>query len=272
MNKVALKVAYIGNDFHGFQRQPKLRTVEGEIIHSLESLKIIDDLKESSFSIAGRTDRGVHSLGNVISFKTNKKIHINQINNHLPDDIQILAKAFVEDDFKARYSNNKIYRYFIPNNYQKNTISSINKFKEAMELFIGTHDFSNFSKKNERTPIRKIEDIIVKKEKEFVSIDLVGESFLWNMVRKIVRVMLDYSNDSISLNEIKQMLNNEREFNIKPMPPENLILIDVQYDDVVFKYDEYAKKRFIKNIEKELENISNEYKLKSNILKSFKNL
>ena len=81
---------YIGTNFHGFQRQPDLRTVEEELIYHLRKLDYIDDLKKSRFRIAGRTDAGVHSLGNVISFQSEKDVRVNEINNSLPDDIQIL--------------------------------------------------------------------------------------------------------------------------------------------------------------------------------------
>ena len=81
MRKVALKVAYIGTDFHGFQRQPDFKTVEGELIDALKNANLIDNPKDSGYAIAGRTDRGVHALGNVISFRTPEEVIINQIND-----------------------------------------------------------------------------------------------------------------------------------------------------------------------------------------------
>ena len=81
MKRTALKIGYIGTNFHGFQRQPNLRTVEEELIYHLRKLDYIDDLKKSRFRIAGRTDAGVHSLGNVISFQSEKEVRVNEINN-----------------------------------------------------------------------------------------------------------------------------------------------------------------------------------------------
>ena len=81
MKRTALKIGYIGTNFHGFQRQPDLRTVEEELIYHLRKLDYIDDLKKSRFRIAGRTDAGVHSLGNVISFQSEKDVRVNEINN-----------------------------------------------------------------------------------------------------------------------------------------------------------------------------------------------
>ena len=63
MKRTALKIAYVGTHFHGFQRQPNVRTVEEELIYHLRKLEYIDDLKDSRFRIAGRTDAGVHEIG-----------------------------------------------------------------------------------------------------------------------------------------------------------------------------------------------------------------
>ena len=77
----------MGRDFHGFQRQPGLRTVESELLGALEEVGVIENLGQSNYSIAGRTDRGVHALGNVVSFRTRKMPIINQVNDILPRDI-----------------------------------------------------------------------------------------------------------------------------------------------------------------------------------------
>ncbi|MEQ8226418.1 MAG: tRNA pseudouridine(38-40) synthase TruA, partial [Candidatus Eremiobacterota bacterium] len=85
---MALKIAYLGTDYYGFQRQPGLTTVEGEILSALEELDVVEDMDNCSFQIAGRTDRGVHALGNVISFLTEGRVIINQINDVLPRSIR----------------------------------------------------------------------------------------------------------------------------------------------------------------------------------------
>ena len=113
MKRTALKIAYVGTHFHGFQRQPNVRTVEEELIYHLRKLEYIDDLKDSRFRIAGRTDAGVHALGNVISFQSEKEVRINQINHSLPDDIQIIAQAPVRFGFKPRYAEMRWYRYIL---------------------------------------------------------------------------------------------------------------------------------------------------------------
>ncbi|WP_082398107.1 tRNA pseudouridine(38-40) synthase TruA, partial [Methanobrevibacter arboriphilus] len=157
MKKVALKIAYIGTNFHGFQRQPNHRTVEGELIYTLKKLGYINDLNSSKFGIAGRTDRGgVHSLGNVISFMSDREVIVNQINHKLPEDIQIIAKAPVRYGFKPRYAESKHYRYIF---FEKDL--NISRMNELANLFEGEHDFTNFSKRNksQKTTVRTINKI-----------------------------------------------------------------------------------------------------------------
>ena len=157
MKRTALKIGYIGTNFHGFQRQPDVRTVEEELIYHLRKLGYIDDLKKSRFRIAGRTDAGVHSLGNVISFQSDKEVQVNEINNSLPDDIQILAKAPVRYAFKPRYAQMRQYRYLL---FQE---VDINKLNEVAEIFKGTHNFTNFTKRFQKTTTRTIDDIMITK-------------------------------------------------------------------------------------------------------------
>lgn len=247
MRKVALKVAYIGTDFHGFQRQPDFKTVEGELIDALRSANLIDNLKDSGYAIAGRTDRGVHALGNVVSFRTSGEVMINQINDFLPKSIRILAKAGVRFGFKPRFAKSRHYRYIIANGAHLD----LNKIKDASKLLQGTHDFSNFSKRSERNPIRTIDSIKVKLDNDLLIMDVLGESFLWNMVRKIASVLFLVGDDELSIEKLQTFFDPSTTAAIVPMPPEGLILMDTVYEGVVFKYDEYAKNKFLAALEDE---------------------
>ncbi|KZX11697.1 tRNA pseudouridine(38-40) synthase TruA [Methanobrevibacter filiformis] len=280
MKRVALKVGYIGDDFHGFQRQPELRTVEGELIATLKKLDLIESSKSSRFAIAGRTDRGVHSLGNVISFQTDKEVIINQINHKLPDDIKLLAKAPVRYGFKPRYALLRQYRYFLLND--SNVISddlNIDSIVKIAKLFEGTHDFTNFSKRSQKitTPMRKIEKINIKllensSENFNLQIDIFGESFLWNMVRKIMRVFQDFIEHKIELNDINELFNPNNIVNMKLLAPENLILMDIAYNNINFQYDDYAVVRFKKILIERILNYKNKSELTNHILNSVDDL
>ena len=285
MKRTALKIGYIGTNFHGFQRQPDLRTVEEELIYHLRKLNYIDDLKKSIFRIAGRTDAGVHSLGNVISFQSEKDVRINEINNSLPDDIQILASAPVRYAFKPRYAQMRQYRYVLFQDLD------IDKLKQCAEVFKGTHNFTNFTKRFQKTTTRTIEDIKITKadltdyhKKEFpnlhdtlspIFVDIYGESFLWNMVRKMMRVFVDVATDKMSLDEVEKLLNpaeGEPRANIKVMEADYLILMDIQYDGIKFRYDDYACERFKRDLVDSLSDLQKRYAVRESMIKSLNEL
>ena len=281
MKRTALKIGYIGTNFHGFQRQPNLRTVEEELIYHLRKLGYIDDLKASRFRIAGRTDAGVHSLGNVISFQSEKEVRVNEINNSLPDDIQILASAPVRYAFKPRYAQMRQYRYMLFQNVD------IDKLNECAQIFKGTHNFTNFTKRFQKTTTRTIEDIKITKvnlddyhKREFpnlhdtispIFVDIYGESFLWNMVRKMMRVFVDVAGGKMTLDDVECLLNpqeDEPRASIKVMDPDYLILMDIQYDGIKFRYDDYACERFKRNLVDSLGDLQKRYAIRESMVKS----
>ncbi|WP_407374487.1 tRNA pseudouridine(38-40) synthase TruA [Methanobrevibacter sp.] len=285
MKRTALKIGYIGTNFHGFQRQPDLRTVEEELIYHLRKLDYIDDLKKSRFRIAGRTDAGVHSLGNVISFQSEKEVRVNEINNSLPDDIKILAKAPVRYAFKPRYAQMRQYRYLLFDDLD------IDKLQECAELFKGTHNFTNFTKRFQKTTTRTIDEIKITKvdlddyhKREFpnlhdtispIFVDIYGESFLWNMVRKMMRVFVDVSKGKMNLDEVEKLLNpgeDEPRANIKVMEAEYLILMDIQYDGIKFEYDQYACERFKRDLIDSLNDYQKRYAIRESMIKCLNEL
>jgi tRNA pseudouridine38-40 synthase len=251
MVKTAFKVAYMGTTFYGFQRQPNLPTVEGELIRAFKRAGVIEDLEKSHYSIAGRTDRGVHALGNVITLKMGSEATINQINYFLPSTIQIIGKAEVSDGFKPRYAENRHYKYVFFNDPYEGTLLDLEKMKNASEILKGTHNFQNFSKRCERAPIRTVSDLNVSQIGGITVIDVVGESFLWNMVRKMVKVITLVGKGEMERDEIKILLNPEIPASITPVPPDGLILMDVNYRGVEFVQDSYAKNNFFKTIKEE---------------------
>ncbi len=251
MVKTAFKVAYIGTNFYGFQRQPKFPTVEGELFRAFKKAGVMDDPIKSCYSIAGRTDRGVHSLGNVVSLKPDSEATINQINYYLPSSIQIIAKAEVPDNFKPRYAEYRYYRYVFFNDPYRNTSLDLKKMQNASKIFEGEHNFQNFTKRCERTPIRFIKEVKVSQNKMITVIDVVGQSFLWNMVRKMVQVITMVGADKMDEEDMALLLNPDIYASITPVPPEGLILMDVNYEGIDFKFDRYAKNNFFKTIKEE---------------------
>jgi tRNA pseudouridine38-40 synthase len=242
--RVALKLAYIGTEFHGSQIQPNVETVEKELFKALRNLSIIESPKSANYTCAGRTDAGVHALGQVIAFDTDKpNLAIPRIiNSELPPTIWVWAHAEVPFDFDAR--RNAIlrhYRYVISGEGY-----DISKMREASKLLLGTHDFENFSRSNgEKSTIRTLERINVRVDGEIIKIDVVGNSFLWNMVRKIVTALSMIGQEVRDNDWLLQMLNPEiYEEGIEPAPSYGLTLMGVNYGEKIdWIEDNYSIRR-----------------------------
>ena len=253
MRRVALKIAYIGTNFHGYQRQPGYRTVEGELVYVLKNVGIIDNMWDAHYSVAGRTDKGVHAIGNVISFLTNFNIHINQLNGLLPDDIKIIGLLDpVPSNFKVRFPKTRLYKYIYPiNPYFK--ILNIENMVKAAKLFKGTHNYRNFSKSNEKSAYRTVTNVELINNGDHLLFNVEGESFLWHMVRKMITALILVGLGNLSENDINHLLTdvNLREIiRLKPAPAEGLILTNLNYDNITIEEDSYAKNKLIQILEK----------------------
>lgn len=257
MRRVALKIAYIGTDFHGYQRQPNLRTVEGELLKVFKEMGIMEDTWKAHYSVAGRTDKGVHSTGNVISFITDSDIYINEVNGFLPDDIKIIGEARVPYAFKVRFPMDRTYTYVQPINPFREEID-IQRMKEALPLFIGEHNFRNFSKKNEKNPNRTIMDVKLKEVNNLLIFTVKGRSFLWNMVRKMITALLNIGYHELEVDSITTLLQPvdlRTTIRLRPAPANGLILSDMNYKNIKFEDYNYAKDKMHQRlVEKYLEN------------------
>ena len=114
--RVALKMAYFGTIYYGFQIQPDVPTIERELFKAFGMLGIFDDPKDANYSASGRTDRGVHAIGQVVSFDSDRPGLTSPriINSSLPEGIWIWARSEVPEDFDARRNAiSREYRYFI---------------------------------------------------------------------------------------------------------------------------------------------------------------
>lgn len=219
--RFASKFAYDGKSFFGYAKQPKLRTVEGEIINALKKTKIVYE----NFGSASRTDRGVSALGNVISFNTDFKGNILSALNANVKDIWFYAVSRVDEKFNPRYAKERWYRYFL-----FNSGLDVDKMKKASELFVGVHDFSNFARVENKNPVRKINSLKIKEKGDFIVIDIKAESFLWNMVRRIVSVLEKAGRNETKIDVVKDALESKERFDFGSAEPEGLILMDVKYD------------------------------------------
>lgn len=225
-----LKVAYNGKDFCGSQIQANERTVEGEIISALLRLDLIDE-GSSRFRIISRTDKGVSACCNLAKFESKKKVDIERLNHELPSDIFILGKSY--DVLKLPV--NKHYVYIVDASVAKKI--EIGKLKHVATLFSGRHDFSNFArieKDNLKTSVREI-DVKVELVGRLVLIHFYGAGFLWQMIRRIVRCMYDFSFGKMEESKILGLLDCKISKDNSAADANNLILVDI---DAGIKFDE----------------------------------
>ncbi len=242
--RVALKFAYVGKNFYGYARQPKLRTIEGEIINLLVKYELIKDPKISCFRSSSRTDKGVSALGNVIAFNTEnfKKEILNKLNKK-NEDIQFYAFKIVNDDFYPRYACLRQYRYYLDI-----TNKDLKKVINGLSFFTGEHDFTNFARvEKDKNPIRLIDNIIISKFEQFLVIDFFAQTFLWNQIRRIISAVEKLGCEKITQNEIINALNNPKIIvDLGVASPEPLILKDVFYD-FEFEIDKKIKLEKLEN-------------------------
>ncbi len=246
--RIALKVAYLGTDYHGFQVQPDVKTIEGEIFRALHELNIINNPQEANYIAAGRTDRGVHALGQVIAFDTaNPDVAIPRAINSRLRNIWTWARAEVPSDFDPRRdARYREYRYIMVGKY------NISLLRKASRLLKGTHDFSNFATPDkERNSICTIEKIDIHAKRELVIIDIRANYFLWHMVRKIATAMKMIGSGTKDMPWLEKMLNLEANEALEPAPAYGLVLRNVEYENITWDEDAYAKKTISENIEEQ---------------------
>ncbi len=226
--RVALKFGYDGSRFWGYQRQPDVRTVEGDIINAMKKTKMILDVQESNLRSSSRTDRGASAVGNAVAIDTDfKKGEILKALNSNIEDTYFWGIAEVEDDFNPRHARQRWYRYHLDKDLD------LDMLREASGLFIGEHDFRSFCKKDDKTTVRIVDSITLARGEEFIQFDIKAQSFLWNMVRRIVSVVVKYAMGEISGEDIESALGGEeRDFGLMSAHP--LFLMDVSYG---FEFD-----------------------------------
>ncbi len=247
--RIALKVAYIGTGYHGFQVQPDVRTIEGEIFRSLCELNIINNPHEANYIAAGRTDRGVHALGQVIAFDTaNPDVAIPRAINSRLRNIWTWAKTEVPPSFDPRrHAKHREYRYVMVGKYNTSLL------RKTSRLIKGTHDFSNFATPYEkRNSICTIEKMDIHTKRELVIIDIRANYFLWHMVRKIATAMKMVGSGSRDISWLEEMLNPAQfTEGLEPAPAYGLVLRNVEYENITWNEDAYAKKTMSENLEEQ---------------------
>ena len=229
----------------GWQKQPDKLNIQGSIEAAIEQITG----EKVELDASGRTDAGVHALGQVANFKTNSSLPVEKfpiaINSKLKKSIRILDAEEVDEKFHSRLTcKRKTYRYIIDNSSTGSAIYrnlethipqklDLEKMKEAIKNFEGEHDFKAFkaSGTSSKSSVRTIyEAKVYKIEPNKIYIELTGSGFLYNMVRIISGTLVDVGLGKIEPQDIKKIiLDGKRENAGKTLPPNGLYLINVEY-------------------------------------------
>ncbi len=224
MRTIKLTIEYDGTDFRGWQKQNQgERTVQGEIESALTQI-----LQEPiSITGAGRTDTGVHALGQVAHFKTRSDLAITKIpaacNANIGDDVVVLKADEIADDFHAQYSaREKRYRYTIIHRDVRPALErhrawhiygnlNFELMRSESQDFIGTHDFKSFqslhsSNRGEKDTFRTISELTLKKTDNTIVIEIQANGFLYKMVRNIVGLLVDIGLGRVEKDQIRTIL------------------------------------------------------------------
>ncbi len=226
MGRIALKFGYDGSSFYGYQRQPRVRTVEGDIIAACLKIHLFRDVEDACFASASRTDRGVHAIGNAVAFDSAMDAAgaIDGLNATCRD---MLFHSYLEvpASFSPRRARMRHYRYMLFGKDDTETLDG------ALQLFAGENDFRNFSKSDSHGRFRSIDRIELHRSGDAVAIDFFGRSFLHNMVRRMVAAAVAVHDGKAEKADIARALDGNvpagRSFGLAP--PQYLVLMDVDY-------------------------------------------
>lgn len=220
----ALKIAYDGRDFNGSQRQPDMRTVEGEVLRALKRIKAISSVTESRFRTASRTDAGVSALGNVVCFDTDfEPDRLLHALNAVSEDVHYYGLVKVPSDFTPRRAKQRWYRYYLSGDD-----IDLDRFVACARLFEGRHDFQRFCKPEGKATVKTVEKVAVQWVGDIIVIDLYAREFLRNMVRRMIAAMTEVGRGRVALDEVMKALNG-REKSFGLAKAEGLVLMDVLY-------------------------------------------
>lgn len=245
MRNIRLLLEYDGSDFAGWQFQTNARTVQGVTEQALHRL-----LGEPvRLYASGRTDTGVHAVGQVANFTTTSQLPkdrlVRGLNAHLPPDVAVLDAQDVPLDFDARHAAlERVYRYAILNRPSRSALlrrftlhrygqMNLEAMRTAAQHLVGTHDFSAFRSVHcdAENPVRTLRRLTIEPCGPLVLIDAAAEAFLRQMVRIIVGTLLEVSTGRWTPDDVSAILaSRDRARAGRTAPAHALCLLCVRYE------------------------------------------
>jgi tRNA pseudouridine38-40 synthase len=265
MQTIKLTIAYDGADFHGWQLQPGLPTIQGALHDALRQIT------QEAITVHGasRTDAGVHALGQVAHFKTHSTLDAREIqrgmNALLPPTVRIVAAQEVGQDFHARWlAQGKTYRYRI---YRGEVLPPFDHRRSfhypwpldeaamsaAARAFEGQHDFTSFAastgseeddKDRDMHRVIHSSEIVREPDRDEIAYVVRGRSFLRYMVRKIVGTLIEVGKGRLAPTDIPEIFAAlDRSRSGPTVPPEGLYLVALEYPDPTDSLATHAARR-----------------------------
>lgn len=247
MQKIKCIISYDGTGFSGFQIQPGKRTVQGELEKSLTKIHKGQHIR---IQASGRTDTGVHAVGQAIHFESPYTLPVynwqRAMNTLMPPDLYIAEVNKMPDTFHVRYDAiEKEYHYVVWNEgkpdvfkrnyaYQFRYPLDITAMKAACAYFEGTHDFTTFSSAKatiKGSKERTLYEVTCHQSGQEITFIFRGNGFLYNMVRIIVGVLLDIGQGKRKPSDITALMEKrDRRLVGETVPPQGLYLWNVKYE------------------------------------------
>lgn len=233
----AYRIAYDGQPYYGFQRQPDVQTVEDTILDALRALDVLDGEIPPGYAAAGRTDAGVSARAQTVAFEAPDWLTPAALNSELPADVRAWASADAPDDFHATHdaaSRSYTYHLHAPD-------ADRNRARRGLDALAGEHDFHNLTP-DETGTVRTLSTAL-ERDGPFLVVELTAGGFARQLVRRAVSVVAAVARGEADRSRIEHVLSEQSlsgPAGVTPAPAVGLVLTDVVYPGLDFTVDEAA--------------------------------
>jgi tRNA pseudouridine38-40 synthase len=232
------RVAYDGTAYHGFQRQPDVATVEGELLDALQRLDVLaaDADTPPGYAAAGRTDAGVSALAQTVAFECPDWLTPAAFNGELPADVRVWASADAPADFHATHdATSRTYRYHL--HAPEPTVED-GRVEAALDRLRGEHDFHNLTPDEAGT--RRDLSAAAERDGEFLVFEFAASGFARQLVRRLATLVAEVGRGERDLAAVERVLAPDPlpgPAGVGPAPAHPLVLADAAYPDLEFTVD-----------------------------------